>query len=90
MVKGTGNEHGRGVWGRLVWGYAADAPTSGPAGGRLPLYQRGARPAGVRVGEKQQNDGKERKPTVKIGAQVLAEPNDQTLEQALRQKGLLS
>jgi hypothetical protein len=42
------------------------------------------------VGEKQQNDGKERKPTVKIGAQVLAEPNDQTLEQALRQKGLLS
>jgi thioredoxin reductase (NADPH) len=39
---------------------------------------------------KQQNDGKERKPTVKIGAQVLAEPNDQTLEQALRQKGLLS
>jgi glutaredoxin len=38
---------------------------------------------------KQQNDGKERKPTVKIGAQVLTEPSDQTLEQALRQEGLL-
>jgi mycoredoxin len=38
---------------------------------------------------KQQNDGKERKPTVKIGEQVLAEPSDQALEQALRQEGLL-
>jgi glutaredoxin len=38
---------------------------------------------------KQQNDGKERKPTVKIGAQVLAEPSDPELEQALRQEGLL-
>ena len=34
---------------------------------------------------KQQNDGKERKPTVKIGRQVLAEPSDPELEQALRQ-----
>jgi glutaredoxin len=39
---------------------------------------------------KQQNDGKERKPTVKIGKQVLAEPSDQALEQALRQEGLVS
>jgi hypothetical protein len=38
---------------------------------------------------KQQNNGKERKPTVKIGAQVLAEPSDQELEQALRHEGLV-
>jgi glutaredoxin len=38
---------------------------------------------------KQQNDGKERKPTVKIGQQVLAEPSDPELERALRQEGLL-
>ncbi|MGH8069159.1 MAG: glutaredoxin family protein [Candidatus Entotheonellia bacterium] len=39
---------------------------------------------------KQQNDGKERKPTVKIGEQILAVPSDQELEIALRQKGLVS
>jgi mycoredoxin len=38
---------------------------------------------------KQQNDGKERKPTVKIGQQVLAEPRDPELERALRHEGLL-
>jgi glutaredoxin len=38
---------------------------------------------------KQQNDGKERKPTVKIGEQVLAVPNDRELENALRQQGLV-
>jgi glutaredoxin len=38
---------------------------------------------------KQQNDGKERKPTVKIGRQVLAEPSDLELERALRGEGLL-
>jgi len=38
---------------------------------------------------KQQNDGKDRKPTVKIGEQVLAEPSEPELEQALRQEGLL-
>ena len=38
---------------------------------------------------KRQNDGKERKPTVKIGERVLAEPTDPELEQALRQEGLL-
>jgi glutaredoxin len=39
---------------------------------------------------KQQNDGKERKPTVKIGEQVWAVPSNQELENALRQKGLVS
>jgi mycoredoxin len=38
---------------------------------------------------KQQNRGQERKPTVKVGAQVLAEPSDQALEQALRHEGLV-
>ncbi len=38
---------------------------------------------------KQQNNGKERKPTVKIGEQVLAEPSNGELEEALRQEGLL-
>jgi glutaredoxin len=38
---------------------------------------------------KQQNDGKERKPTVKIAEQVLAEPSNQELERALRQEGLV-
>ena len=36
---------------------------------------------------KRQNGGKERKPTVKVGAQVLAEPGDEELEQALRHEG---
>ena len=39
---------------------------------------------------KQQNEGKERKPTVKIGEQVLTVPSDQELEHILRQKGLVS
>ena len=38
---------------------------------------------------KQQHDGRERKPTVKIGEQILAEPSDQELEHALRQEGLV-
>jgi glutaredoxin len=38
---------------------------------------------------KRQNDGRERKPTVKIGEQVLAVPSDQELENALRQQGLV-
>jgi mycoredoxin len=38
---------------------------------------------------KRQNGGKERKPTVKIGALVLAEPSDQELEHALRHEGLV-
>ena len=38
---------------------------------------------------KQQNDGKERKPTVKIGAQVLSTPSDQELESALREQELV-
>lgn len=39
---------------------------------------------------KEQNDGKERKPTVKIGERVLSVPSDQELEGALRENGLLS
>jgi mycoredoxin len=39
---------------------------------------------------KEQNDGKERKPTIKVGEQVLSVPSDQELESALRAGGLLS
>ena len=39
---------------------------------------------------KQQNEGKERKPTVKVGQQVLATPTAQELESALRENGMLS
>ena len=39
---------------------------------------------------KQQSDGKERKPTVKIGGQVLAEPSDHELEHALQREGLVT
>ncbi|MBA3766984.1 MAG: glutaredoxin family protein [Acidobacteria bacterium] len=38
---------------------------------------------------KQQNDGKERKPTVKVGEHVLSVPSDQELESALRAEGAL-
>lgn len=38
---------------------------------------------------RQQNDGKERKPTVKVGEQVLSVPNEQELESALRDQGVL-
>ncbi len=38
---------------------------------------------------KQQNDGKERKPTVKVGEQILSVPSDQELESALRSEGAL-
>jgi mycoredoxin len=37
---------------------------------------------------KQQNDGKERKPTVKLGEQVLSVPSNQELESALRGLGI--
>lgn len=39
---------------------------------------------------KEQNDGKERKPTIKVGEQVLCVPSDQQLEGALRTSGLVS
>jgi mycoredoxin len=39
---------------------------------------------------KEQNDGKERKPTVKIGERVLSVPDDQELKGALRENGLVS
>ncbi|MFN2453215.1 MAG: glutaredoxin family protein [Pyrinomonadaceae bacterium] len=39
---------------------------------------------------KDQNNGKERKPTVKLGDQILSVPTDEDLEAALRSKGLVS
>jgi glutaredoxin len=39
---------------------------------------------------KEQNDGKERKPTIKVGEQVLSVPSNQELESALRTNGLVS
>ena len=38
---------------------------------------------------REQNDGKERKPTVKLGEQVLSTPDDEELESALRKHGLV-
>jgi mycoredoxin len=38
---------------------------------------------------KQQNDGKERKPTVKLGALGLSVPSEGELERALRDQGIL-
>jgi mycoredoxin len=38
---------------------------------------------------KQQNDGKEKKPTLKVGARVLKVPTDQELDSALREEGLI-
>ncbi len=39
---------------------------------------------------KDQNNGKERKPTVKLGDQVLSVPTDAELETALRSKEIVS
>ncbi len=39
---------------------------------------------------KEQNNGKERKPTLKFGEQVLSVPSDEELESALREQGLVS
>ncbi|HEV2911815.1 MAG TPA: glutaredoxin domain-containing protein [Pyrinomonadaceae bacterium] len=39
---------------------------------------------------KQQNDGKERKPTVKVGERVLCVPSPEELEKALRENGALA
>jgi glutaredoxin len=38
---------------------------------------------------REQNDGKERKPTVKLGSRVLSVPRDDELQSALREEGLL-
>lgn len=38
---------------------------------------------------KRQNDGKERKPTLKLGEQVLSVPSNQELESALRDEGII-
>jgi mycoredoxin len=37
---------------------------------------------------KEQNDGKERKPTLQVGEQVLSVPSEDELESALRRNGL--
>jgi mycoredoxin len=39
---------------------------------------------------KQQNDGKERKPTIKVGERVLRTPDDQELDNALRDNNLIA
>lgn len=39
---------------------------------------------------KSQNEGKERKPTLLIGSNVLSVPRENELETALRQEGLIS
>lgn len=39
---------------------------------------------------REQNDGKERKPTVDINGQVLSVPSDHELTGALREKGLMA
>ena len=38
---------------------------------------------------KQHNEGKERKPTLKVGEQVLSTPSNQELESALREQGIV-
>ncbi len=38
---------------------------------------------------REQNDGKERKPTLKLGERILSVPDDEELESALRQQGLV-
>ena len=38
---------------------------------------------------KEQNNGRERKPTVKLGERVLSVPSDEELESALHEEGLM-
>ena len=56
----------------MVWRYPADAPTSGTLGVAYQYINVEDDPQASAWG-KQQNNGKGRKPTVKIGEQVLAE-----------------
>jgi mycoredoxin len=39
---------------------------------------------------KEQNGGRERKPTLKLGEQVLSVPSDEELKSALSEKGMVS
>ena len=39
---------------------------------------------------REQNNGKERKPTLQVGRQVLSTPDDEELERALKAEGLVS
>ncbi len=43
----------------------------------------------ARAWVKQQNEGKERKPTLQVGPQVLSTPTAQELERALSESGVL-
>jgi mycoredoxin len=72
----------------LVWRYPADAPTSGTLGVAYQYINVEDDPQ-ASAWVKQQSNGKERKPTVKIGEQVLAEPSNEELEETLRQEGLV-
>lgn len=38
---------------------------------------------------KEQNDGKERKPTLKLGERVLSTPSDEELKSALSEEGMI-
>jgi glutaredoxin len=39
---------------------------------------------------RQQNHGKERKPTLDVAGQILTEPSNREIESALREKGLMA
>jgi glutaredoxin len=39
---------------------------------------------------REQNEGKERKPTVKLGEQILSTPSNEELETALRENNLIN
>ncbi|HMF57798.1 MAG TPA: glutaredoxin family protein [Pyrinomonadaceae bacterium] len=39
---------------------------------------------------REQNEGRERKPTIKVGGQVLSTPSAEELDDALRSNGVLS
>jgi glutaredoxin len=39
---------------------------------------------------REQNDGKERKPTVKLGEHILSVPSNEELEKALRENNLIN
>ena len=39
---------------------------------------------------REQNDGRERKPTIKLGERILSTPSNQELETALRENGLIN
>jgi mycoredoxin len=44
----------------------------------------------ARTWVRDQNDGKERKPTLDVAGQVLSVPTDRELDSALREKGMMA